>query len=369
MARLDRLAPVKETAQVAAAIGRDFSYRLLEAVSPIQGAELQDALAQLMAAELIYGRGAPPEATYVFKHALVQDTAYGSLLRSRRQRIHADIARALEEKCADEVAAAPAAIARHYTEAGLADPAARYWLAAGELALSRSAYAEADRYVDAGLALIPRLPQGTDRQSLELALHVARAAALMPLKAFTAPETIAAFRAAKRLLDAGVGNDSQRFFVLSGLYSTPHIAGRLESALELACEFVKPQNGRMNRIIVSCYRMLAQMQIAMGQNREALKNLQQAVQLRDLSRKNRWPSILDRSRPCRALQQDMGSVDARPPRSGGSRPRTGAQRTPRSQTSRHDSTLYATCLGVARTHVRRFRSRRTLRRRTCRLLR
>ena len=83
------------------------------------------------------------------------------------------------------------------------------------------------------------LPQGTDRQSLELALHVARAAALMPLKAFTAPETIAAFRAAKRLLDAGVGNDSQRFFVLSGLYSTPHIAGRLESALELAREFVE----------------------------------------------------------------------------------------------------------------------------------
>src|SRR5580704_5999440 len=97
MARLDRLAPVKETAQVAAAIGREFSYRLLEAISPIKGAELQDALAQLMAADLIQGRGVPPDATYVFKHALVQDTAYGSLLRSRRQRIHADIARALEE--------------------------------------------------------------------------------------------------------------------------------------------------------------------------------------------------------------------------------------------------------------------------------
>ena len=97
MARLDRLAPVKEIAQIGAAIGREFSYRLLEAVSPIQGPALQDALDQLMAAELIYGRGAPPEATYVFKHALVQDTAYASLLRSRRQRIHADIARALEE--------------------------------------------------------------------------------------------------------------------------------------------------------------------------------------------------------------------------------------------------------------------------------
>ena len=287
MARLDRLAPVKETAQVAATIGREFSYRLLEAISPIQGVELQDALAQLMAAELIHGRGAPPEATYVFKHALVQDTAYGSLLRSRRQRIHADIARALEEKFADEIEAAPAAIARHYTEAGLADPATRYWLKAAELALSRSAYAEANRFVDAGLALIPRLPEGTDRQSLELALHVTRAAALAPLKAYTAPETVAAFRAAKRLLDAGVGDDSLRFFVLGGLYMTPYIAARLESALERAREFVEAaerQDEPYYRLLG--YRMLAQMQIAMGQNREALKNLQRAVQLRDPGRKN-----------------------------------------------------------------------------------
>jgi tetratricopeptide (TPR) repeat protein len=294
MARLDRLAPVKETAQVAAAIGREFSYRLLEAVSPIQGAELEDALAQLMAAELIYGRGEPPEATYVFKHALVQDTAYGSLLRSRRQRIHADLAQALEEKFADQVAAAPSAIARHYTEAGLADPAARYWLAAGELALSRSAYAEADRYVDAGLALIPRLPQGTDRQSLELALHVARAAALSPLKAYTAPETVAAFRAAKRLLDAGVGDDSQRFFVLGGLYMTPYIAARLESALESAREFVETAERHHETYYrMVGYRMVAMIQIAMGQNREALKNLQRSVRLRDPSRQKPIGASID----------------------------------------------------------------------------
>ena len=285
MARLDRLAPVKEIAQIGAAIGREFSYRLLEAVSPIQGAELQGALAQLVAAELIHARGAPPQSTYVFKHALVQDTAYGSLLRSRRQRIHADIARALEEKFADQVEAAPAAIARHYTEAGLADPAARYWLAAGELALSRSAYAETDRYVGAGLALIPRLPQGTDRESLELALHVTRGAALSPLKAFTAPETVAAFRAAKQLLDAGVGDDSQRFFVLMGLYMTPYIAARLEPALKLAGEFVEAAEGQDETYYrLVGYRMLAMMQIAMGQNREALINLQRAVRLRDSSR-------------------------------------------------------------------------------------
>jgi class 3 adenylate cyclase/tetratricopeptide (TPR) repeat protein len=284
MERLDRLAPVKEIAQIGAAIGREFSYRLLEAVSPIQGAELEDALGQLMAAGLIHGRGAPPESTYVFKHALVQDTAYGSLLRSRRQRIHADIAGALEERFAHQVDAAPAVIARHYAEARLDEQAARYWLKAAELALSRSAYAEADRYVDAGLALIPRLPQGTDTKSLELALHVARAAALQPLKAYTAPETVAAFRAAKRLLDAGVGDDSRRFFVLNGLYMTPYMSAQLESALELAREFVEAaerQDETYYRLVG--YRMLAVLQVAMGQNREALDNLQRALRLRDPS--------------------------------------------------------------------------------------
>ena len=131
MARLDRLAPIKEIAQIGAAIGREFSYRLLEAVSPIHGPALQDALGQLMAAELIDGRGAPPEATYIFKHALVQDTAYASLLRGRRQHIHAEIARALEGRFVDQINSAPAVIARHYTEAGLAEPAARNWLRGG----------------------------------------------------------------------------------------------------------------------------------------------------------------------------------------------------------------------------------------------
>jgi len=135
------------------------------------------------------------------------------------------------------------------------------------------------------LALIPSLPEGTDRQSLELALHVARAAALSPLKAYTAPETVAAFRAAKRLLDAGVGDDSQRFLVLFGLYMTPFMAARLESALELAREFVEAAERQDEAYyLLVGYRMLAQMQFAMGQNREALKNLQRALRLRYPSR-------------------------------------------------------------------------------------
>ena len=143
MARLDRLAPVKEIAQIAAAIGREFSYRLLEAAATIQGSALQSALGQLMATAVIHSRGSPPEATYVFKHALVRDAAYASLTRSRRQRIHADIARAIEERVADRVDATPAIVAHHYAEAGLDDLAIEWWGKAGDQALHRSAFQEA----------------------------------------------------------------------------------------------------------------------------------------------------------------------------------------------------------------------------------
>ena len=307
MARLDRLAPVKEIAQIGAAIGREFSYRLLEAVSPIQGPALQDALGQLMAAELIHGRGAPPEATYVFKHALVQDTAYASLLRSRRQRIHADIARALEERFADQIESAPAIIAHHYTEAGLAEPAARYWLTAAELALSRSAPAEAERYIDGGLALIARLTDGPDRQSLELSLQLARANALLQLKGFAAPETVAALTAAKQLLDAGIGTDLQRFSVLYGLcFGQPTSRRGWSPRSPARAKLWKWPNGRTTRSTgSSATASLGMMQVYMGQNREALESLQQARAIpRSGPAKTAQLSVRNRSRPRRPLLQD-----------------------------------------------------------------
>ena len=262
MARLDRLAPVKEIAQIAAAIGREFSYRLLEAAAPIQGQALQSALGQLMAAELIHGRGSPPEATYVFKHALVQDAAYASLLHSRRQRIHADIARAMQELFADLVEAAPAVIARHHTEAGHPEPAARYWLKAAELALSRSASTEADLYVDAGLALTPRLSDGPERQSLELPLWLARASALTQLKGHAAAQMLAAWTEAKRFVDAGVGSDLQRFSVLNGFCSAAYFGSKVEAALAQAHEIVEVAN-RVDDATCRLvgYRLLGTMQI------------------------------------------------------------------------------------------------------------
>ena len=282
MARLDRLAPVRETAQIAAVIGREFSWRLLEAVSPIQGPALQDALDQLTAAELIHSRGSQPEVSYVFKHALVQDTAYASLLRGPRQRIHANIARALEERLADQIESAPAIIAHHFTEAGLAEQAVPFWLAAAELALTRSAHKEADRYIDDGLALIPRLTGCPNRQTLELALRVARTNTLVPLKGYTAPETAAALTAAKQLLDGGAGTDLQRFSVLYGLWAASFVAAQMKPALALARQIVEVADRHDDTTYrLLGYRALGATLLTTGQNRAALESVQQAERYRD----------------------------------------------------------------------------------------
>ena len=280
-ARLDRLSPIKEIAQIGAAIGREFSYDLLEAVSSIRGRVLQDALHQLMEAELIYGRGTPPKASYIFKHALVQDTAYASLLRGRRQRIHADIARALQQRSGDEECP-PAIIAHHFTEAGLAEQAAPYWLAAAELALSQSAPAEAEHHASAGIALIPRVPEGPQRDSLEIGLLVARANAMIPLKSISAPETFAALADAKQLLDRGIGTDLQRVSILYGLCSATTLTAKLKQALDFAhqiIEVAERQDDPTYRVVG--YRQLGTLQFYAGQNREALQSLRRGDNYRD----------------------------------------------------------------------------------------
>jgi tetratricopeptide (TPR) repeat protein len=179
LARLDRLAPVREVAQIGAALGRQFSHELIAAVARMPPAQLDDALAQLVGAELIYRRGTPPDAEYTFKHALVQDAAYDSLLRSRRQQLHARIAAALEDRFPEIVAAQPALLARHCAEAGLIEPAVAYWLAAGRQALMRSATAEAGALVRRGLVLVPALPDTDRRRETEFDLQIALGQALI----------------------------------------------------------------------------------------------------------------------------------------------------------------------------------------------
>jgi class 3 adenylate cyclase len=283
-ARLDRLSPIKEIAQVGAAIGREFPHALLEPIAPVKGAALNDVLRQLMEAELIYRRGMPPKLSYVFKHALVQDAAYASMLRSRRQRIHAQIATALQERVTEEENA-PAVLAHHFTEAGLAAPAASAWLAAAELALSQSAPVEAERHASAGLALLSGIAAGSERDALELALLVARANALIPLKSVSAPETFAALAAAKQLSDRNIGTELQRISILYGLCASATLTANLNQALAFAQEIIAAAERLDDPAYrVLGYRQLATIQFYTGDNRAALASLQRGRAYRDQQR-------------------------------------------------------------------------------------
>ena len=159
LARLDRLAPTKEIAQIGAALGREFSHGLLAAVADRPEAELQAALDQLVAAELVYRRGTAPDVIYSFKHALVQDTAYGALLKSRRQHLHARIAQVMEDQFPEIVETQPELLAQHYTGAGLAEQAIVYWDKAGERAIHSSANAEAIERFSKALELLATVPE------------------------------------------------------------------------------------------------------------------------------------------------------------------------------------------------------------------
>jgi tetratricopeptide (TPR) repeat protein len=204
IARLDRLAPVRDVAQIAAALGRQFSHELISAVAAMPRQQLDAALAQLVRAELIFRRGTPPDAEYTFKHALVQDAAYSTLLRSRRQQLHARIAATLEEKFAEIVVAQPALLARHCTEAALAEKAVGYWLKAGQQAFVRSSNTEAVAGLRKGLDVLAGLPDGPWRQQQELDLQLALRLALAATKGFAAAEvgeTIARARALAEQMD------------------------------------------------------------------------------------------------------------------------------------------------------------------------
>jgi class 3 adenylate cyclase/predicted ATPase len=193
MARLDRLARAKEVAQVAACIGREFTYPLLAAVSPSPEGELQAALDRLAAAELVFARGTPPEASYAFKHALVRDAAHECLLKVQRQHLHGRIARVLEERFPETVETEPELLAQHCSEAGLIEQAVEHWQRAGQQALARSATAEAVAQLDRGLELLAGLPDGPGRRRRELDLQLVLGPALIAAKGFAAPETGCAY--------------------------------------------------------------------------------------------------------------------------------------------------------------------------------
>ncbi len=232
MARLDRLAAVKALAQLGATLGREFSYALLQAVAPWDEDTVQQGLHQLVAAEFLYQRGVPPQATYTFKHALIQDVAYQSLLRSTRQQYHQRIAQALEAQFPETVATQPELVAQHYTAAGCAEQAVVYWLRAGQQASDRSAHVEAISHVTTGIELLKTLPETPEHTQHAVTLHIALGASLLMAKGHAAPEVEHAYTQARALCQQ-VGETPELVPVLFGLWRFYLVRPQLHTAREL----------------------------------------------------------------------------------------------------------------------------------------
>ena len=195
-ARLDRLSGAKAIAQLGATLGRTFAYPLLRAVSPADDATLDSALSKLVDAELLFQRGTPPQVTYTFKHALVQEAAYQSLLKSTRQQVHQRIAQTIVERLPADAEQRPEYVAHHYTEAGLPVLAVPWWRRAGEAAVQRSAYSEAIAHYRRAVEVLSTLPESVERDRLELDLQLALGSAIVPAMGYAAPEAKAAYRRA-----------------------------------------------------------------------------------------------------------------------------------------------------------------------------
>jgi hypothetical protein len=239
MARLDRLGPaVKEVAQIGSAIGREFSYELLAAVAQTGQKALQEALAGLAEAGLVFQRGTPPEASYAFKHMLVQDATYRTLLRSKRQELHARIAAVLEERFLDSVRARPELLAHHNAEAGVLHKAATLWLQAGRNYARRSANVEASRFCERALAAVRALPDTSANRQLELEIQLAHIPALMAVAGFADARTMGAARRAGALCEE-FNATRQVVPVLFGQLSYHTASGNFMAAEEIASGILK----------------------------------------------------------------------------------------------------------------------------------
>jgi predicted ATPase len=252
MARLDRLGPAKEAAQIGAAIGREFSHALLAAVARKAEAELNSALDRILQAGLLFRQGTPPRATYLFKHALVQDAAYGTLLREPRRALHARVAETLESQFAEIAENQPELLARHCAEAGLIEKAAGLWGKAGQRSLARSALVEAIEQLTRALAQIAALPATPALRREEIKLQVALIAPLLHVKGYALPETTAVAERACQLIEQAeaLGEPPEDglllFSALYGLWSANWTAFRGDVGRELAAQFLARGRERGN---------------------------------------------------------------------------------------------------------------------------
>jgi predicted ATPase len=287
MARLDRLGVVKEVAQLGAVLGREFSYELIHAVSPLDEVTLQKGLSQLVEAELVYQRGLPPQARYTFKHALVQDTAYQSLLKSTRQQYHQQIATVLEEQFPETKETQPELLAHHYTEAGLVAPALSYWQTAGQRAIERSANLEAISHLTKGLELLKALPDTPERAQQELTLQLTLGNPLMATKGQGVPEVEKVYTRARELCRQ-VGETPQLLPMLAGLRVFYLIRAELQTARELAEQSLRLAQSIQEPVLGGCHIGLGETLFYLGEFVLAQEHFEQGIALYD-PRRSRPP--------------------------------------------------------------------------------
>ena len=277
MARLDQLAPVREIAQLAASLGREFSYRMIQAIAPVDETILQHSLALLVQKELLYQKGQPPQAYYYFKHALIRDTAYQSMLKSKRQHVHQQIAQVLEERFADTLSAQPEIIAHHYTEAGLASLALPYWRRAGQQAAQRSANQEAIHHLQQGLALLASLPDSPERQQHELRLQLALGSPLIASRGYAAPEVEQTYTRTQQLCQQ-LGETPQLFQALWGLLGFWLVRGQLQTAHALTQQMLTIAEQTQHPILLTNAQFVSgQVAFHRGDLRQAQRYLENSI--------------------------------------------------------------------------------------------
>jgi class 3 adenylate cyclase/predicted ATPase len=281
MARLDRLVTAKAVAQYAAVIGRQFAYDLLSMVSQLDAATLQRELGRLVEAEIVYQRGVPPQSTYVFKHALIQDTAYESLLKSTRQQYHQRIAQVLEAQFPETAEAEPELLAHHCTEAGLIAQAVGYWQKAGQSAVQRSAHAEAIVHLRQGLALLETLPETPQRLQREVDLLIAMGASLHAVQGYAAAEVRETYTYAQQLCQH-LEDPYQLFPVLRGLCSYHIVRAELRTAHALGEQLlILAQQVHDTAMLCAAHRALGTTLFDLGAAADALTHYTQGLALYD----------------------------------------------------------------------------------------
>ncbi len=290
MARLDRLGPAKKAAQIGAAIGREFSHALLAAVVRKPEAELQSALDRLIATGLLFRQGVLPHASYLFKHALVQDAAYGTLLREPRRALHARIAETIERQFPDIAENQPELLARHYTEAALIEKAASLWGKAGQRSLARSALVEAAAQITRALDQIAALPATPALRREQIKLQVALITPLMHVKGFAARETKATVERARLLIEQAeaLGEPPEDalllYSVLYGFWAASYIAFNGDVVRELASQFLAlaEKQGATVPLMVG-HRLMGTSSLCTGDIAESRAHLDRAIALYDPS--------------------------------------------------------------------------------------